>query len=447
MGKRIGLIGENSVEYVNALIDIWNAGNCAVLIDWRVPFQAAENMMKEAAVEACYIEKSILEKNSFENCEIKYISFNRKSNSAELIPNEILNKFNENFTKDEAIVLYSSGTTGKAKGIILSHFAINTNADAIIEYMQPADKDCIYIAKTLSHSSTLTGELLVGLKTRVKIVIAPTIVPPRFTLKNIEKFHATILCLNPTLLSLYADEQKRSNHNLNSLRTIYVSGSILNDKIYETAKKTFKVTNIFNVYGLSEAGPRVSAQTKECFKANSVGKAIEGVEIVVVDDNGKELRQGDKGIIHVKTPSVFDEYVKGNKELDSLYKGWLNTGDVGFFDENGELHIVSRVDDVIIIDSHKIYPSEVEEHIIANTSISECVVVKLEINGNEFIGCLYANQCEIDKDIKDQLKSALLPYEIPRYFLRCDAIPRSTNGKILMKEAKEYLLKELKHGN
>ena len=92
-----------------------------------------------------------------------------------VLPKYISCKFQENYSKNEAIIIYSSGTTGKVKGIILSHFDINTNADAIIDYMKPTTAHCIYIAKTLSHSSTLTGELLVALKTKMNIVIAPTI--------------------------------------------------------------------------------------------------------------------------------------------------------------------------------------------------------------------------------------------------------------------------------
>ena len=183
--SRIALIGENSTSYINALLDIWNAGNCAVLIDWRIPLITAVEMMKDAGVSECYIEKSILEKSlEAHSLGIKYTTFN-KSNTTELLPDNIRNKFVANYTNDEAVVIYSSGTTGKSKGIILSHFAINTNADAIIDYMQPQKNDCMYIVKTLSHSSTLTGEMLVALKTGMKLLLSPTIVPPRYIFNNI----------------------------------------------------------------------------------------------------------------------------------------------------------------------------------------------------------------------------------------------------------------------
>ena len=437
---RMGLVGENSVEYVNHLLDIWNNGDCAVLIDWRIPYQTAIEMMKEAGVTVCYLENAKYDLKE-SSPEIKFTTYERKSNSAELLPLEIYDKFENNYSQNEAIVLYSSGTTGKAKGIILSHYAINTNADAIIDYMTPTDSDCIYIAKVLSHSSTLTGELLVALKTKMKLVIAPTIVPPRFVLRGIEKFEVSIICLNPTLLQKYADEYDTGKYTLSTLKTIYVSGAILNDKIYSAAHSTFKNIAIYNVYGLSEAGPRVTAQRTDCCERNSVGKTIKGVEVVIVDDDGNPVKQGERGIVHVNTPSWFAGYITGSEKYESTYKGWLNTGDVGFIDGNDELHIVGRIDDVIIIDSHKVYPSEVEKQVIAHTATTECVVVKLEYKGNEFIGCLYMGDDAIESKIREKLSKVLMPYEIPRCFSKIQTVPRTMNGKVSKKDIQDILLK------
>ena len=437
---RVALIGENSIGYVDTLVEIWNSGDCAVLLDWRIPFSTAIEMMIEADVHTCLIEKGLF--NKIENRipdSIDFVTYEKQNSSTELLPNFVYDKFQESDSRNEAVVIYSSGTTGKSKGIILSHFAINSNADAIIDYMKPTAEACIYIAKTLSHSSTLTGELLVALKTRTKLVIAPTIVPPRYVLNNINKFGVTIACLNPTLLSMLADEYERNQYDLSLLKTIYVSGSILNDRVYEKAHAVFSHIPIYDVYGLSEAGPRVTAQRADCSKSNSVGKPIKDVEIKIVNEQGNIVSDGEYGIIHVKTPSLFDGYVVGQNKHKSLYEGWYNTGDVGYIDINGELHIINRFDDVIIIDSHKVYPSEVEKKIVEQSDVKECAVAKVELNGNEFIGCLYAGEKEIDRDIKEKLKSKLLVYEIPRFFLKCDALPRTKNGKVSTREVQACL--------
>ncbi len=439
--SRVALIGENSIEYIDKLIDIWNKGDCAVLIDWRIPLQTAVEMMHEAEVHTCCIEKKFygivpdtLSKS------ITFIPFERNRNSAEYLPESIYDRCKPNYSENEAVVLYSSGTTGKSKGIILSHFAINTNADAIIDYMKPDAEDCIYIAKTLSHSSTLTGELLVALKTHTKLVIAPTIVPPRFVLGNISKFKVTIICLNPTLLSMLADEIQREKRVVSSLRTIYVSGSILNDKIYDKSHEVFTEIPIYNVYGLSEAGPRVTAQREGCCSSNSVGKPIKGVEIAIVNEDGTPATDGERGIVHVNSPSRFTGYISGQTKYKSLYKDWLNTGDVGYIDSNGELYIVDRIDDVIILDAHKIYSGEIEKSILELTEISECTVVKVECKNNEFVVCLYVGAVNSEQKIRDELKNKLPTYEIPRRFIRCEAIPRTLNGKISKADVRAKIL-------
>lgn len=178
--------------------------------------------------------------------------------------------------------------------------------------MNLTSKDCIYIAKTLSHSSTLTGELLVALKTRTNLVIAPIIVPPRYIFNNICKFKVTIMCLNPTLFSMFAEEAEQLKRDISFLKTIYVSGSILSDKIYMNARRIFKDVQIFNVYGLSEAGPRVAAQRSNCCNSNSVGKAIKNIEIIVVDEQGVEVGDGESGVIHVNTLVDFRDMYSDN---------------------------------------------------------------------------------------------------------------------------------------
>lgn len=448
VSERVALIGDNSVEYIGLLFDIWNQEGCAVLIDPQTPVTSAIEMMHDANVKKCYIEhKYYLQICNHIADETELIPYYSTSNTTQLLMPESYKKFKACYSKSEAVIIYSSGTTGKSKGIILSHYALNTNANAIIDYMRPRPDDRLYIIRNLTHSSTITGELLVAAKAKIPILISPVKVPPRYVFNNIAKYLITIIGLNPLLLSMYAGEYSKGGYDIPTLRKVYVSGSILNDKIYNMAHKTFPGIELYNVYGLSEAAPRVSAQQKECSKSNSVGKPISGVKVAIVDDNGLPVPKGVRGIVHVSTPSIFDGYVCGQLKHASKYQGWLNTGDVGYFDENDELHIDARVDDMLIIGAHKIYPAEIEKRIISCADVNECAVTAVSHHDAEILCCLYVADQEITADIINRLEGVLIKYEIPKIFLRTDAIPRTTNGKISHKLVQDLFVKKLDGGS
>ena len=442
MVARIALIGENSIEYVDKLLSIWNSGNCAVLLDWRIPFETAYRMMLEAHVETCYIESSLLLNETVETySDISFITFRIADRKPHLLLDNIRIKYCENKSGEEAVVLYSSGTTGASKGIILTHYAITINADAILGYMNLSRIDCLYIAKSLSHSSTLTGELIVALRSGANVVLAPTIVPPRYVLNRIDEFSITTLCLNPTLLRMYSEEYRKKKFKINSLRTIYCSGSILCDRVYLDAHEVFKGIDIFNVYGLSEAGPRVAAQTKECSKSNSAGKAIQGVEFIIVDDNGIPVSNGERGVIHVNTPSCYSGYVTGSEKHKSLYRNWLNTGDIGYLDEFSELHIVDRSDDILQINSYKLYPSDIEQVILSSTDILDCIVVDCIVGSNHFLGCAYVGDCNLDEKISKVMGNIIMRHEIPKIIVRMQDLPKNNNRKVVRSEISTILQK------
>lgn len=429
---RVGLIGDNSVEYIKRLLLIWNNGDCAVLIDWRIPHREAEKMLQEAQVSKCYIDKRLSERIDNGCGDIEYSLFNSGNILSDLIPEEVYSMYQPNYSKSqEAVVLYSSGTTGKAKGVILSHYAINKNADLIAKYMELSSNDCIYIVKTLAHSSTLVGELLVGLKEKIKILITHTINNPHDILNNIKECNVTTMCVNPTILNLYVMTALSKKMSFNFLKTIYTSGSIASKSLIEKAKNTFTNVDILNVYGLSEAGPRVSAQRNMSnHSVESVGKPLDEVCVKIISHDGREVAPNISGVIHVKTPCLFTGYIKNISCKESLYNNWLNTGDIGYFNDYGELFITGRSDNMITIGSHNVYPEIIEDKIIKIQGIIDCAIISFydEILGNKII-CYYTSDKEVGDILYQFCITNLATYEIPVKFVRVDVIPTTVNGK------------------
>lgn len=441
----IALIGFNSIEYVEKLIDIWNNGNCAILIDCNTPYESLVELMKIANTETCYIDNAILNDTfRLNDKKINFIVYQSTYKKFSYLPKFIRNKYVYNDSNTPAIIIFSSGTTGKAKGVILTHFAISKNSDMIYQSMEINEKDAMYVVKKFSHSSVLIGELLVALKYNIKVLIGPIVVPTRLLLSNISKYKITVVCINPTIVRLISKELDKEEYNLSNFKKIFISGDKLYFKDILDIRKKLNKVEVYNMYGLSEAGPRVTMQNKKnCFQ-NSVGVPINCVEVKVINEYHKNCKTNEYGIIFVKTPSKYSGYINNCIKFNDPKDEWINTGDIGYFDKNGELFIIGRIDDVIIIDSHKIYPSDIENKIIKTFGFIECVILKSS-NSKTAISnliCLYVGEEQKEITIKRELGKYLLDYEIPRKFIKIDEVPKNRNGKRDIIKIKE-LYKEI----
>ena len=440
MKKRIGLIGDNSIGYVEKLKEILLNDCVAVLIDWRIPLQVAIGMMCSYEVNEFYIEDNRIIDVNVPN-ELKMMLYTGCNNKITELPTSFYNEFAkifDNYSDDDAVIFFSSGTTGKAKGIRLSFGAINRNVDSIIEYMQLQFDDTIFISKALSHSSTFTGELFVGLKSRMKIIIGPTVTSPVSSLKAIDKYGVTIWCINPTLLKIFLAVLEKQKFALSTLKKIYISGAVIDKITLEYASLLLENIQVLNMYGLTEAGPRVTVQgIHKNNKVGSVGFPICGVEVKIISNCGKEVPNDQKGIIYIKTHSLMNGYLTGYERV-SLYKDWFNTGDIGYIDQDGELFLVGRTDNMILHGAHNVFPEEIEKTIKEHKDIFDCALFgeKHEIYGERII-CLYVSDICNSSELRSYCLSKLASYEIPSEFIKVSSIPYNSNGKMMRNKLKE----------
>ena len=121
---------------------------------------------------------------------------------------------------------------------------------------------------------------------------------------------------------------------------------------------------------------------------------------------------------------------------------WLNTGDIGYFDQEDELHVVGRIDDILIINSHKVYPVDVEKIIVYNFDVSECIVTKCVVDNKEILGCLYVSNFDYSNTFSKKLNKKLPSYEIPKFFIKVSYIPKNEFGKVNRPEIKKILESE-----
>lgn len=337
-----------------------------------------------------------------------------------------------------ALIMCTSGTTGTPKGVLIGTNELKENVLKIVQYFNIDMNDTIMIARPLYHCAVLTGEFLVALYNGLNIVFFDEKYNPNRVLQRVMKNDVTVLCGTPTLFSHLSAYIKRS-HTKHCIKKIAISGECLNSKTALDIRNSFAETMIYCVYGLTEASPRVSWLPPESFDdyPESVGIALSGIEIKVVDEQWNEQPANIHGNIIVKTPCLMKGYYK-NKEATqkAVINGWLNTGDVGYKDQNGYLYILSRADDMIIKGGMNIYPKEIENQVISIEQIEECVVYGKKKDVSEIIAIDVVLKCIGDKLVSKKELAALIsnvlpPYQMPSEINIVEALKRNASGKII----------------
>lgn len=332
-----------------------------------------------------------------------------------------------------AFIMCTSGTSGKPKGVMLSEQNFLTNIHDIDLYLGMDDSDYILISRPLYHCAVLTGEFLTSLVKGVKIRFYSDKFNPKILLDLIAEHNITVFCGTPTLLGMMA-RFKRDRTGC-SLKTICISGECLSQDTAKYIAELFDNAEIYHVYGLTEACPRVCYLPPYLFNkcAPSVGIPLESVSLKIVTFNGTIAAPGEEGVLWVSGKNVmigyYNEIVQTKKVID---EGWLCTGDIAVTDDNGLLYIKGRSDDMIIRAGMNIYPQEIECTLKADYRVRDVYVYKVEdpYVGNKIAMKISGEFSDVD-EVK-QLCNKMLPFfQVPAYIELCNELPRNGSGKII----------------
>jgi len=339
---------------------------------------------------------------------------------------EIINQTpkTEEILNDVAIIMCTSGTTGAPKGAMITEQGLIKNVENIAAYFDIKKDDTILIARPLYHCAVLTGELLVSLYKGLNIGFFDEVYNPVSVLNFMNENEITVFCGTPTLFNHLSMCLKRVEFKTN-LKTIAISGECLSKKAATNIRSAFPNVEIYNVYGLTEAAPRVSFLYPKYFD--------EYPESVGIPLNDTFLKTDDTGRIFLKSPSIMKGYYHNEASTNRvLIDGWLDTGDIGYIDSNGFLYIVSRADDMIIKAGMNIYPKEIENQIANITQIQECIVYGVKTDAGQAIAADFVLNTEITKKELMNLLATVLPmYQMPTEINIVDSLKRNASGKIV----------------
>jgi long-chain acyl-CoA synthetase len=336
--------------------------------------------------------------------------------------------------EDRAVILYTSGTTGRPKGVVLSHRNLISNAIAGAGDNPEESRGKASLAVLpLAHAFGITVSNVAYLSG------TKTVMVPRFDLEQvfqlIEKHRVAGFAGVPAMFVGMLNFPDAEKYDTSSLEYVVSGSAPLPVSVLEGFEKRFNCP-IREGYGLSEATTAVSGHAVDMVrKPGSVGKPLQGVEVRVVDDNDNDLPVGEVGELLVRGPNLMQEYYNMPEETEkALRGGWLHTGDMAKLDEDGYIYIVERKKDLIIRGGLNIYPRDVEEVLMRHPAVLECAVIGVpsERMGEEVLAyvVLQDGKQATAEELMEFSRQYLANYKTPSFVEFIPALPRNAIGKI-----------------
>ena len=351
--------------------------------------------------------------------------------------------------QDPAVMIYSSGTTGMPKGIVLSHQAVIDNGLAVSEVLGYQSSDRLLTILPMFSSFGFAFDFLHVLINRASVVIMPGF-DARTSVELIEAQRVTVLAGVPTMFSRIFDPQNVASHDISSLRMIDVGGGPVSLRLKQMLKEDVGVT-VIESYGLTEISPVAAAQRPtENVRTSSCGAPLPGFEVRVVDASGQDVGINQPGELLFRSNTFMLGYWRQPGQTRQVIRdGWLHSGDVGMVDDAGEIHILDRTKDVIVSNGYNVYPKEVENCIAEAEGVQAVAVVGLadEIRGETIHAFVVARQsCALDTDaVLAHCARHLSRYKVPRSVTILDQLPLTASGKVQRFRLRE-MLRSQPHG-
>ncbi len=452
-GDTVGLILRNSPEFVTMMMALAKLGAVSVPINFLEKAEHISRILNDARASAVLTSieflasvfqaqrhiktlRHIILKEGFHEHTIDLKSLMTPAKAA--LPSTVLNE------DDLVILLYTSGTTGQPKGVMLSHKNFLSNVTQCLSVIKINERDVFLCVLPMFHSFAWTTCVLLPLKCGLPIVVMDTLLPFESVIHAIWKHQVTIFIAVPQIFSALCQKITGAKafliRWLNPIRLCISGAAALPSAVLEKFQKTFAIP-LIEGYGLTEAAPVCTLNPIEKIKPGTVGQALTGVELDIHDDQGHCLPQGQVGEIWVRGDNIMKGYYRKPEETKAVLSadGWLKTGDVGRLDKDGYLTIVDRKKDLIIVKGLNVYPHDIETVIAQHPHVHEVAVVgKLNPESGEEVIRAYITLKEeqaLNKaEIHDLCRTNLAPYKRPKEIHILEKMPKSSLQKILKKE-------------
>ncbi len=417
----------------------WMLGRTVVPLNYLLSHEEIDWITRHCGADAVVTASPILEALEYEPC-VRAIRIDEMSFKG--MPEPRLPKGAG--VDDLAALIYTSGTSGRPKGVELTHGNLRANVRQIDEWVRFARDDKMLGALPQFHSFGFTVLTLLPLTIGIPVVYAARFVPTQIV-KRLREHRPTFFVALPSMYNALSTVKSATAEDFASLRYIVSGGEPLPESVFETYQERFEKT-INEGYGLTETSPVTNWCRPHEFRRRSVGKAVPDVEIGIVDvETGQELPAGKDGEVRLGGPNISRGYYKEPELTAAMHdeKGRLKTGDIGRLDADGHLYITGRHKEMLIIAGENVFPREIEEVLNRHPSVQSSGVVGLKDPMRGEVAAAVVELVEgqtLDEDAlrrwcRDEIGSA----RTPRHVAALAELPKGPTGKIQRRELKRMI--------
>ncbi len=351
---------------------------------------------------------------------------------------------------DLAVILYTSGTSGRPKGVMLTHGNLHSNVDAAIVHAELTEADAFLGVLPQFHSFGLTALTLLPLRLGSRIINTRQFLPKRIV-GLISKHRPDIIMAIPSMYGALLSVKSGTPDDFRSVRLAISGGEPLPNATFEQFKDRYGV-RILEGYGLTETAPISNWCTEKRNRLHSVGPALPGVDIRIVDEHDKLLGPHTDGEVLIAGPNIMRGYYHLPQQTADVFvdlsvpgdnaaaatKRFFRTGDIGRLDEDGFLYITGRKKEMLIVGGENVFPREIEEVLNQHKTVAESAVIgKIDgVRGEVPVAFVEVNaECSFDEtDLRTWCRDRLAGYKVPRQIRLIEQLPRNPTGKILRRQ-------------
>ena len=345
-----------------------------------------------------------------------------------------------NPAEDVAVLPYSSGTTGAAKGVMLTHRNIATNIAQAEVTINVAENEKIIAILPFFHIYGLTVLMNLPLRLGATVVVLPKFDLDQF-LGTLEKYQITRAFVAPPIVLALAKHPAVDGVDLSALKYVTCAAAPLDGELAEACAKRLGLHAVLQAYGMTELSPGTHAvpQDDQDPPPGAVGKLFPSTEMRLVGADGNDVGDGETGEVWIRGPQVMKGYLGRQAETDATIDpdGWLHTGDIGRVDARGYLYVVDRVKELIKYHGYQVPPAELEAVLLTDSRIADAAVIGVQSEGNEvpkaFVVPMPGAELT-EQDVIDYVAARVAPYKKVRQVEFIAAVPKAASGKILRRE-------------